>query len=254
MLTKLPRFGTIALAVVATVVLAGTAAVAQEGIVVQPAPTGRLQVTKAGQPIMAIELSVHGDNWTHAPQSRAQAQVTQLADQPGLLYKGLLQVPGGEGPLNFEETLRPAENGFFADYKMWFNQPTTLNGLQVSLLLPVARYLGKNVVLVGGGGRETTVELPMQLDAQKWVLHQGGGITEVQIAPGTDVASGVACGGPTNVLVHDLRQWQQQVFEIRFHQVYQQTALTVEANREFKFSLAFGFQEPVTIQGLAAGG
>ena len=253
-MTKLPRFGTIALALGVAAVLAGTTAVAQQGIVVQPAPTGRLQLMQAGQPIMAIELSVHGDNWTHAAQSRAQAQVTQVADQPGLLYKGLLAVPGGEGPLNFEETVRPAENGFFVDYKMWFDQATTLNGLQVSLLLPVARYLGKSVVLVAGGGRETTVELPMQLDAQKWVLHQSGGVTEVQIGPGTDVASGVACGGPTNVLVHDLRQWQQQVFEIRFHEVYQQTATTVEANREFKVSLAFGFQEPVTIQGLAGGG
>lgn len=230
----------------------GCAAWAQQGVVVQPAPTGRLQVLRAGQPVMAVELSTHGKEWTHAPQSRAQAQFTRLTDEPGLLYKGILEVPGAQGPLNFEEAIRPADNGFFVDYKMWFNQPTTLNGLQVSLLLPVNRFLGKQVIVVGPAQRETTVTLPMELDEAKWILHRGSA-NEIQVAPGTDVAFAVAAQTRTNVVIHDLRRWQQQVFEIRFWQVFQDPAAVVEANREFTLNLAFGFGEPVQIQGLAAG-
>ncbi|MFQ6099592.1 MAG: hypothetical protein ACE5O2_17800, partial [Armatimonadota bacterium] len=135
---------------------------------------------------------------------------------------------------------------------MWFNQPTTLNGLQVSLLLPVNRFLGKQVIVVGPAQRETTVTLPMELDEAKWILHRGSA-NEIQVAPGTDVAFAVAAQTRTNVVIHDLRRWQQQVFEIRFWQVFQDPAAVVEANREFTLNLAFGFGEPVQIQGLAAG-
>ena len=259
------RIAVAVLPVVACLLLTETPFVAhaQDALTAKVLPQGEVSV-KIGEWLLGtLSLNAHGPGWQYVDQAKSTATVTAVGDEVGVVIKkGTLPVPNTDGgAIRFVETLRPIEKGFRADYVLGATQALSLNGLHVSLLMPMATFTGETVkvhpvpVKAEGGeaapaapAREITV--PEQLDQQGWQLYVGPA-GKIEISPGTDcavtvtatvfepTAQGVAA--PPVFAVQDLRRWNQDTLEVRISLINSDTGQLLSAEGKLRVALEVRF-------------
>jgi hypothetical protein len=219
----------------ALLVVTGSQMVCAQGtLTAELLPQGGVSVMAGGKLLALFSLSAHGPEWKHADQPQATATVREADPGPGEVVEGTLPVPSTDGgAVKFVETVIPRDRGFSADCILGVTQALTLNGLQVSLLLPTDRFAGKTIVVHGPpAGAEAAAEEPVsltvpgRLDEEKWQLFAGPA-SKIEIAAGTDDSITIAprppeakkgeVAAPTTFLVQDLRKWDQDMIEVRLY-------------------------------------
>jgi hypothetical protein len=212
-------------------------------------PSGLVRVVAGDVELAVIELNAHGPEWQHAPQAGATARVTDLPDQAGKQFVGTLPVPNTEGgALAFTEILGALPQGLRLEYEVGVTKAMRLNGLQVSVLLPVAEYGGKELVITRPEDDPQVVTLPQEQRenmAQVW----GGDGAKMEAAKGTDQAVTIELQAAADVVVQDLRQWKQPSFEIRFPAIMEDPPREVAAEDRFHLVLTVTFAAPVRLVG-----
>ena len=225
---------------------------------------GGIRVTTGDKPLATLSLNAHGPAWRNADQTAATALVKDAETGPAKIVEGSLPVPDTDGgAVRFAETLTPAKKGFTVAYGLGYTKAMTLNGLQVSLLLPAEAFAGKAVVLhMPGEGavtadKTTEVLLPENLDSEKWQLATGPA-SKIEIAPGTDNAITIAPKLPTaregakadlpRFIVQDLRKWDQAVFEVRMVLIFDEKGKQVSAEDKANTELSITFARPLQWQ------
>ena len=223
----------------------------------------------AGDKVMAtLSLNAHGPAWKHADQPAATAIIKDAETGPAKTVEGSLLVPDTDGgAVQFVETVTPAEKGFTVAYSLGYTKAMTLNGLQVSLLLPADVFAGNAVVLYAPGekpaegeaaaDKATEVPLPEKLDWEKWQLATGQA-SKIEIAQGTDNAITIAPKLPepkegakvalTRFVVQDLRKWDQNVFEVRLILIMDDKCKQVSAEDKANIELSITFARPLQWQ------
>jgi len=236
-------------------------ACAQDALTAKLLAQGGVSIMSGEKVLATLSLNVHGPEWQHADQVAATAVVKEADPGPGKVVEGTLPVPGSEGgTVQFVETIRPVAQGFSAGYSLGFTKAMTLNGLQVSLLLPTDTFAGKGIVVhrqpakpAGGeaaAAETVSVTLPEQLDQEKWQLATTPA-SKIEIAAGTvnaitltpkppEVKEGEAAELPRFV-IQDLRKWEQNVFEVRLILIMEDKGKQVSAEEKMKVALDLAF-------------
>jgi hypothetical protein len=255
---------------------------AQEGLTAKLLAQGGITIMSGGETVAKLSLNAHGPQWSHADQILATA-ATRNAEEGGKIVEGFLPVPNTDGgAIRFAETLQPTDDGFAVSYKLSFIQAMTLNGLQVSLLLPAKAFAGQGIALhapqaeaVGEAGDEapaaaapTLITLPAQMDGENWQLATAPA-GKVEIAPGTpraitlvpklpetaegegdrlqEAAPGAARKAPF-LVVQDLRKWEQDVFEVRLVLVMSEEGQEMAADEVLEAGLELTFASELSWQ------
>jgi hypothetical protein len=258
------RIAVAVLPVVACLLLAVTPFVAhaQDALTAKVLPQGGVSVKLGEWPLWTLSLNAHGPGWQHVDQASSTATVTALGDEVGVVIKGTLPVPSTDGgALLFVETLRPIEKGVRADYVLGATKALSLNGLHVSLLMPMATFTGETIkvhpvpVKAEGGeaapavpAREITV--PEQLDQQGWQLYVGPA-GKIEVSAGTDCAVTVTAtvfepteqgvAAPPVFAVQDLRRWDQDTLEVRISLVNSDTGQLLSVGDKLRVALEVRF-------------
>ena len=192
--------------------LVATVAVAQDGRTAALKAGGMVALNDGEGKFCDLELNVHGPEWTYSSQADAKATVS--VDGEAKVFTGTLPVPDtDDGAVTFREDISADEDGLKVGYELGFSGAMTVNGLQVSLLLPADRFAGTRLTITGEGTAKRYVALPAELDEAGWVLASLKGKT-IQI--GTEEGSPtVTLDKSRDLLIHDLRRWERDEFEIR---------------------------------------
>jgi hypothetical protein len=213
-------------------------------LTIKPDPSGEIRVLGADGELVSLALNAHGPQWKHAPQSTATATSTALPGGAGQKIVGTLPVPNTDGgALKFTETLTPLPSGFRVEYEVGVTQALKLNGLQVSLLLPVARFGGKELRIERPEGDPQLATFPVDQRPDQPGIWGGEGST-LAVAPGTEQAITIELLAPADVVVQDLRQWEQPVFEIRFPALMEESR-EIAADDQFHLVLTVTFAAPL---------
>ncbi len=224
-------------------------AVAQEGLVARTDPCGLIHVMRGEAEVARIELSGHGPGWQHAGQKTAVAEVTELPDG-ALRFAGRLPVPStSEGAsLSFTQTVSELPQGLRIVYDIGVNGPMQLAGLQASVHLPVALYAGKEAIVSQPYAEPTILALPVEPSAAGAHQLWNGDGARVESAAGTADAVSIQLRAPTNVVIQDLRQWEQPVYEVRLPAIMQDPGRQMTADDHFHLDLVVAFAEPVELR------
>lgn len=210
-------------------------------------PTGLAHVSRGGVELATVELNAHGPGWQHAPQSSATAQVTALPGGAGRRFVGTLPVPNTEGgAIRYAETVVALPQGLKFEYDLEMSATMRLNGLQVSISLPVAKYGGKEVLVTTPHSDPQITALPVEprtTGAQVW----SGQGAKIEVAAGSEDAVTIELRAATDVMIQDLRQWQHEVFEIRFPAIMEDPGREVTPDDRFHLDLTVTFAGPVTL-------
>lgn len=228
-----PRFAAthlVCLSWALAVACAPCTALAQGALTAKLAPQGTVTVLSGETVVATLSLNAHGPEWAHVDQPAATASAADAQEGGGRVTQGTLPVPNtDEGAIRFWQTIIPTPNGLSADYLLGATQPLALNGLHVSLLLPVETLSGKTIAvwpLQQGAPAEEPEEIavPAQLDTKQWQLFSGPA-SKVVVCPGTDDAitivptafepNEVGAGEPPVFFVQDLRRWDHDQVEVR---------------------------------------
>ncbi len=221
---------------------------AQETITATVDASGMVTIARGDAPLAVVELNAHGSTWQHAPQSGATARSSNLPDRPGKRVEGSLPVPGVDGgAIRFVETVRMLTNGLQLEYDLGMSQTMRLNGLQLSILLPVKQYAGQELTVTRHGADPEVVGLPEE-QAANFQLWRGDG---ARVEAGKDSADAVAIQlrAATDIIIQDLRQWEHDIFEIRFPAIMEDGGREVPAEDRFHLDLTLTFTEPVKLGG-----
>lgn len=219
----------------------------QEALTVTLQPTGLIRVGRGDAELAVIELNAHGPGWQHAPQESATAEVSALPDQAGTKIVGTLPVPNTEGgAIRFTETVTGLPQGLRIEYDLAMTQTMRLNGLQASILLPVAQHGGAEVMISRPDGDPEIAGLPAAQEQGKTQLWSGQG-ARIEVARGTDHAVTLELRAATDVVIQDLRQWEHQVYEIRFPAIMEDPGREVTPDDRFHLDLTVTFASPVTL-------
>ena len=240
---------TVVVSVAATVLLAAASGLwAQETLSAKLDASGMVRVTRGDVELAMIELNAHGPEWKHAPQASATAEVSDLPDQAGKRFVGTLPIANTDGgAIRFTESVKPLPQGLQLEYDISMTRAMKLNGLQVSICLPVAQYAGKEVVVAQPEGEPQIVGLPQEQQAQRFVLWTGEG-AKVEVAKGTDEAVTMELRAATDVVIQDLRQWDRPTYEIRFPAIMEDQGRDVAAEDKFHLDLTVTFAAPVKLE------
>ena len=221
---------------------------AEEALSVKLDPSGLVRVLAGEVEVASVDLNAHGPQWTHVSQADATARVADLPEQGGKRVVGALPVPGTDGgALEFTESVKPLPQGFRLEYEVGVNQALKLNGLQVSIHLPVDRYGGQEMVITRPDEDPQIATLPEEKGeaAQVW----GGEGAKLEVAKGTDQAITIELRAGADVVIQDLRQWEQPAFEIRFPAIMEDPPREVAAEDRFHLDLTVTFAGPVKAAG-----
>lgn len=233
---------------IVTALLATTGAAFAQGAVTATVGQSGLIEVGDGAPIATIELNAHGPNWQHAPQEDANGQVSALPGQDGLKVTGTLPIPNTEGgAIDFTETVRELARGLRIEYELTMTQTMRLNGLQLSIDLPVARYAGGEVMIRSPHDDPDIAGLPEETTEGRTQLWRGDGAT-VEVAGETANAIAIELRAATDVVLQDLRQWESEVFEIRFPAIMEDPPREVRVGDRFHLDLTVTFAGPMTLQ------
>jgi hypothetical protein len=123
-----------------------------------------------------------------------------------------------------------------------------LNGLQLSICLPVAQYAGKELLISTPDDDPQTVGLPLEQKEQTFQVWSGEG-ARIEVAKGTPVAATIQLRAAADVVVQDLRQWEQPVFEVRFPAIMEGEGRDVTPEDRFHLDLTVTFPAPVKLVG-----
>jgi hypothetical protein len=219
-----------------------------QGLSAKLDPTGMIHLMSGDVELAALELNAHGPQWKHASQADATAQVSDLPNQAGKRFVGTLPVPDSGGALAFTETVQALALGLRVEYEVGVTQAMTLDGLQVSVNLPVARYGGKTLIVTRLEEDPQPLTLPAEQTPGVGQLWSGQG-SKLELDRGTDQALTIDLQGPADVLVQDLRQWQQPLFEIRFPAIMEDPARAVTPADKFHLLLTLTLAAPAKLVG-----
>ncbi len=238
---------TIALMALATLV-AASASWAQGTLVAKPDASGLIHVTRGGVELAAIELNAHGPGWQHAPQSEATAQVA-ASGQSGVTFTGTLPIPNTDGgALDYVEKVTELPQGLRIEYEVTVAKAMLLNGLQVSVNLPVGVYAGKEIMVSSPHVESKIAGLPEEQPEEGRSQIWAGAGARVEAAAGTDDAIAMELRAATDVVVQDLRQWEHPIFEVRFPAIMQEPGREMITDDRFHLDLTVTFAAPVDLQ------
>jgi len=225
-----------------------TGAVAQEPLTATVEPSGTVRVLAAGAELAMIELNAHATGWKYVPQADATAQVSDLPNQAGKRISGTLPIDGAGGALSFTQTVKPIAQGLQLEYDVSVAKTVRLNGLQVSVCLPTARFAGKEL-LIGQPDRDPEIgSFPQQPNPQSFQVWSGQG-ERVEAARGTPEAVAVRLRAATDIVVQDLRRWEHETFEIRFPAIMEDAGREVTPDDRFHLDFTVTFTAPVKLTG-----
>jgi hypothetical protein len=212
-------------------------------------PSGMVTIKRGDVELAMIELNAHGPAWKHAPQATATAKVTDLPDG-GKRFVGTLPIPNNTAGavLQFTQSVKPIPQGLQLEYDLSVPVALKLNGLQFSLCLPTALYGGKALVIAQPDGDPQTVTLPAERKEQVTQVWAGEG-SRVEVAKGTPDEIIIELRAAADAAVQDLRQWDRQVFEIRFPAIGEDPPREVTPEDRFHLDLTVTFGAPVTLAG-----
>ncbi len=220
---------------------------AQEPLTVKIMSNGLLQISRGEVPIGTIELNAHGPGWKHAPQNTATGEIADLGEA-GKRVTGTLPVPNTEGgAIQFTETVRPVAKGLQLEYEVSITKAMRLNGLQLSLNLPVAVYKGKEVLLIHPEADMRTVTLPEE-QPENFMLW-GGEAARIEIARDAAEAIALEMRAAADVVIQDLRQWEHQIFEIRLPAIMEDQGRDVTPDDKFHLDVTISFATPIKLIG-----
>lgn len=220
---------------------------AQEALSVKVEPSGLVRVMRGDVLLAAIELNAHGPQWKHAPQNTATAEVTPLAEGQGKRVVGTLPIPNTDGgAVRFSEVVSLAEQGLRLQYDVAVTKAMKLNGLQVSILLPVDVYAGKEVLISHPDADPEGATLPKEQRGEEFYVWGGEG-GRVDVAKGTKDALAVELLAPADIIIYDLRRWERPEFEIRFPAIHEDQGYDVTDEDLFHLDLNVSFAAPVKL-------
>lgn len=213
-------------------------------------PSGLVRIVAEGTELAKIELNAHGPQWSYAGQTAATARVTTLPDQGGKRFVGNLPIPNADGgALTFTETVTPLAQSLRLEYEVGVTQALKLNGLQVSVLLPAASYGEKEVVITRPEEDDPEVAvLPLEQRAETFHVWGGEG-DRIEIAKGTAQALTLELQAPADLVIQDLRRWEQPYFEIRFFAIMEDPPREVAAEDRFHLCLTVTGAAPLRLSG-----
>lgn len=220
---------------------------AQEALSVKVEPSGVVRVMRGDVLLAMIELNAHGPDWKHAPQQTATAEITPLAEGQGKRVVGTLPVPNTDGgAVKYSEVVSLAEQGLRLEYDVAVTKAMKLNGLQVSILLPVGVYADKEVLVSHPDAEPQGVTLPQKQRGDEFYVWGGEG-GRVDVAKGTKDALAVELLAPADVIIYDLRRWERPEFEIRFPAIHEDQGYDVANEDLFHLDLNVSFAAPVKL-------
>jgi hypothetical protein len=212
---------------------------AQGGLSVTARGNGQLLLKDAEGDLGTLEINLHNSNWKYASQTDATAQVAEQAGG-GKQFTGTLAVPEVTGAaLSFVETLAPTEDGLRVTYELNPSGPIVLNGLQISLLLPTDRFGGQQLTIRGGEGAERRLVLPRTLNPAQWQLGTIQG-NALQVGPDETPLLTGKVDKTYGLIVHDLRQWDRNEFEVRLPLVQEDQGKMLSTNDRFSVEITLG--------------
>jgi hypothetical protein len=220
-------------------VVAASVACAQEGRSVVLRPSGQLLLKDAEGDFGTLELNLHNSNWKYASQADATAKCEEQAGG-GRLFTGVIAVPDVAGAaLTFLETISAGEDGLHVIYELRPSGPMILNGLQVSLLLPTDRFGGQQLVIKSAEAAERRLALPRTLNPAQWQL---GTIAGNLVQVGADEATALTAkiDKTYGLVLHDLRQWERDEFEIRIPIIQEDQGKMLGTNDRFDVEITLG--------------
>jgi len=243
-----PRvINTIVAVVVAFAITSGLGA--QDTLSAKLDPSGMINISQGGVELAMVELNAHGPNWQHAPQETATAEITDLPDGDGKQAVGTLPIPGTDGgAIEFTETVKTVPQGLNLSYDINMTKAVRINGLQLSIILPVAQYGGEELMVTRPGDDPDIAGLPLEEPERNFQVWNGQG-SKVQVASGTDKEFSVELRAAADLVVQDLRQWDRPIFEIRFPAIMQQEGRDVAAEDRFHLDLTITFAAPLKLEG-----
>ena len=222
---------------------------AQETLSAKLDASGMVRVTRGDVELAMIELNAHGPEWKHAPQATATAQVSDLPGQAGRRFVGTLPVPNaGGGALKFTESVKALPQGLALEYDLSATGAMKLNGLQVSINLPVAVYAGKELVMSQLGAEPQSASFPQEQQGETFQVWAGEG-AKIEVAKGTADAITIELRAAADVVVQDLRRWEHPTFEVRFPAISEDQGRELTADDRFHLDLTVTFAEPVKLVG-----
>ncbi len=230
------------------VVLLAATAWGQAGRTVTIEDTGVIAISDAQGKMAALEVNVHGPEWEYASQDDAKAQAQQ-EDDGTRKFTGQLAIPNTTGgALTFLEEIDPREDGIRATYELGFSQPMTVNGLQISLLLPADRFGGTVLsVRQQEAAAMQRIMLPSVLDPAKWQL---GTVKGDKIFIGSEEEGwSLTVDRTADLVFHDLRQWERNEFEIRIQLFAEQDGKIVGTDDKHSVVLDLAGLGAVTVTG-----
>jgi len=159
-----------------------------------------------------------------------------------------LPIPNTDGgAIQYTESVKALPQGLQLEYDLGVTGAMRLNGLLVSIYLPVARYGGKEVVVAQPLGESQIVGLPQEQQERTFQVWAGQG-AKIEVAEGTDEAVTIELRAATDVVIQDLRQWDSPVFEIRFPAIMEDQGRDVAAEDKFHLDLTVTFAAPVKLE------
>lgn len=233
----------------AALLLALAGASAQGALTATLHPSGMIRVGATDGEIAMIELNAHGPSWQHAAQETATATVTDLPGGAGKQFSGTLPVPNTDGgAIDYVQTVKTLPRGLRIEYEVTMAQTMRLNGLQVSLNLPVARYGGTEVMISQPHGDPDITGLPAAVEEGRTQLWSGSG-SKIEAGKDTPATVTMELRAATDVIIQDLREWEHDVFEIRLPAIMEGDGREVSAGDRFHLDLTVTFAGPVTLAG-----
>jgi len=212
------------------------------------APSGVLHVSRAGALLATTDLNAHGPKWTHASQKDARAKASDAADT-GKRLAGVLTIPNTDGgTIAYTQTVTPLSQGFRLEYDLTMTKTMKLNGLQLSVNVPVDKYAGGEVLVSEiHDDMPDLVGLPQEHQRGRFRLWSGQG-AKIEIAKETPDQITLELRAATHVVVQDLRQWDQQIFEVRFPAIMEETGREVAEGDRFHLDLTITVPTPVQLK------
>jgi hypothetical protein len=211
--------------------------------------SGMVEIVQGSNSLATIDLNAHSAAWEYTSQKDTKDKVSVLPGGGGKRFEGAFAIPKTEGAaVQYTQNVRMLPEGFELEYDLVVSKTVKLNGLQVSISLPVTNYAGKEMLVSQLGSDPTLVGLPKEHQEGRSQLWTGEG-ARVEVAKGTDRAIKIAMRAVTDILVQDLRQWQSPLFEVRFPAIMDNAGRELQAGTRFHLDITVTLGAPVRLVG-----
>ncbi len=233
-------------------VVAGSLAVAvttgaEDTLDVKLHPSGMIEVARGTNSLGTLDLNAHGSGWEYASQKDTKDKASDLPGGAGMRFEGAFPIPKTDGgAIGYTQDVRMLPEGFRVTYDLVTAKTMRLNGLQVSVSLPVAVYAGKEMLVTRLGANPTVVGLPKEHQEGRSQVWTGEG-AKIELAKKTGDAVALELLAATDVLVQDLRQWQDPSFEVRFPAILEHSGREIANGSRLHLEITVTFAAPVRL-------